>query len=324
MPASASRRRLPDHHGVPYSLTEDFVTVYRLHPLIPDDYRFARPRDRGAARTTAASSTSRAPRPTTQLRSFGLDNLLYSFGIAHPGAITLHNLPAVRCSAFERDGERIDLSVVDLVRTRRRGSAALQRLPGRAAQAAASATWSELSDDPESVRRMREVYRSVDDVDTMVGLFAETPPEGFGFSDTAFRIFILMASRRLQSDRFLTVDFRPEIYSPFGMDWIASNGMTSVILRHCPDLAAVLPRGRSAFAPWRPAEAAPDLSGAMTDQHDRPADRPTRSRRRPGGTRPAPPLVDADAGPPHPPGQPGQLGRGGLDELHLERAARPR
>ena len=27
------------------------------------------------------------------------------------------------------------------------------------------------------------------------------------------------------------------------MDWIANNGMTSVILRHCPELAAVLPRG---------------------------------------------------------------------------------
>ena len=102
------------------------------------------------------------------------------------------------------------------------------------------------------MRRLREVYRSVDEVDTMVGLFAETPPAGFGFSDTAFRIFILMASRRLQSDRFLTVDFRPEVYTPFGMDWVANNGMTSVILRHCPELAAVLPRGASAFAPWRP------------------------------------------------------------------------
>ena len=71
------------------------------------------------------------------------------------------------------------------------------------------------------MRRLREVYRSIDEVDTMVGLFAETPPAGFGFSDTAFRIFILMASRRLQSDRFLTVDFRPEVYSPFGMDWVA-------------------------------------------------------------------------------------------------------
>ena len=61
-----------------------------------------------------------------------------------------------------------------------------------------------------------------------------------------------MASRRLQSDRFLTVDFRPEIYSSFGMDWIERNGMTSVILRHCPELAPVLPREAGAFAPWRP------------------------------------------------------------------------
>ena len=109
----------------------------------------------------------------------------------------------------------------------------------------------QLSDDPETVRRIREVYRSIDEVDTMIGLFAETPPEGFGFSDTAFRIFILMASRRIQSDRFLTVDFRPEIYSQLGVDWVQHNTMTSVIMRHCPDLAALLPRDQSAFAPWR-------------------------------------------------------------------------
>ena len=39
----------------------------------------------------------------------------------------------------------------------------------------------------------------VDRVDLMVGMFAEDLPEGFGFSDTAFRVFILMASRRLKS-----------------------------------------------------------------------------------------------------------------------------
>ena len=88
----------------------------------------------------------------------------------------------------------------------------------------------------------------------MVGLFAETPPPGFGFSDTAFRVFLLMASRRLQSDRFLTVDFRPEVYSPLGMDWVATNTMSSVVLRHCPELAAVLPREGNAFTPWRPVQ----------------------------------------------------------------------
>ena len=109
-----------------------------------------------------------------------------------------------------------------------------------------------MSADAETIELMRDIYRDdIDAVDTMIGMFAETCPPGFGFSDTAFRIFTLMASRRIQSDRFLTVDFRPEIYTPFGMDWIAQNGMTSLILRHCPELASVMPRGANAFAPWR-------------------------------------------------------------------------
>ena len=29
-----------DHHGVPYSLTEEFVAVYRMHPLLPDEFVF--------------------------------------------------------------------------------------------------------------------------------------------------------------------------------------------------------------------------------------------------------------------------------------------
>ena len=43
----------------------------------------------------------------------------------------------------------------------------------------------------------------------MTGLYAEPLPEDFGFSETAFRVFILMASRRLKSDRFFTDDFEP-------------------------------------------------------------------------------------------------------------------
>jgi hypothetical protein len=188
-----------------------------------------------------------------EMRHIGLANALYSFGIAHPGAITLHNYPnALR--AFERDGERIDLAVVDLVRTRARGVPRYNDFRAGLHKPRIK-RWEELTDDPETVRKLRDVYGDIDKVDTMVGLFAEPVPAGFGFSDTAFRIFILMASRRLQSDRFLTVDFRPEIYSPFGMDWIAQNSMTSVILRHCPELAGMMPRDASAFAPWRPVAA---------------------------------------------------------------------
>jgi hypothetical protein len=239
----------PDHHGAPYCLTEDFATVYRMHPLIPDEYLFASHRT-GEMIERKGFLDIVGIKTDPILRSMGLEDVLYSFGIAHPGAITLHNYPRT-LQAFIRDGERIDLSVVDLVRTRRRGIPRYNDF--RVGLHKPRITrWEDLCANPDSVQALREVYRSIDDVDTMIGLFAETPPPGFGFSDTAFRIFILMASRRLQSDRFLTVDFRPEIYSPFGMDWIANNGMTSVILRHCPDLVGVLPRELSAFAPWRP------------------------------------------------------------------------
>ena len=47
-------------------------------------------------------------------------------------------------------------------------------------------------------------------------MLAEPLPPGFGFSDTAFRIFILMASRRLRSDRFFTNDYSPDVYTPEG------------------------------------------------------------------------------------------------------------
>jgi hypothetical protein len=240
---------LPDHHAVPYSMTEEFITIYRMHPLLPDDYSFFDYRTGGFLGQRSFLEIQ-GDKADDEMRAIGLHNALYSFGISHPGAITLHNYPR-SLQAFDRDGERIDLSVVDLVRTRQRGIPRYNDF--RAGLHKPRITkWEDLCANPESVQLMRHLYRSIDEVDTMIGLFAETPPEGFGFSDTAFRIFLLMAARRVQSDRFLTVDFRPEIYSPLGMDWIANNGMTSVILRHFPELAAVLPRGASAFAPWRP------------------------------------------------------------------------
>ena len=260
-------KTMPDHSGVPYSLTEDFVTVYRMHPLLPDEYRFADHRT-GAALGHRTFGDIQGANADEELRGFGLENTLYSFGLSHPGAITLHNYPR-SLQRFDRNGEMIDVSVVDLVRTRRRGVPRYNDFR-EGLHKPRIRRWEDLCENQESVRRMKDIYRSIDEVDTMVGLFAETPPEGFGFSDTAFRIFILMASRRLQSDRFLTVDFRPEIYSPFGLDWIANNGMTSIILRHCPELAAVLPRSASAFAPWRPVVAAEAgrNGAARGDRHD--------------------------------------------------------
>ena len=109
----------------------------------------------------------------------------------------------------------------------------------------------DLTDDPELAEAIREVYdNDIDRVDLQVGMLAETPPPGFGFSDTAFRIFILMASRRLKSDRFYTDDYTPEVYTPEGLRWIESNTMSDVLLRHHPELAPALDGVANAFAPW--------------------------------------------------------------------------
>jgi len=247
----------PDHHAAPYSLTEDFVAVYRMHPLIPDDYCFYDHRT-GVKLWEKSFLDIQGVQTDQVMRDTGLRNTLYSFGIAHPGAITLHNYPN-SLRTFRRtgtdvkaeDAEIIDLAVVDLVRLRRRGVPRYNDFRVGLHKPRIN-RWGDLTENPDDVALMKEIYGDIDRVDSMVGLFGETPPAGFGFSDTAFRIFILMASRRLQSDRFLTVDFRPEIYSPLGMDWIANSSMTSVIQRHCPELASLIPREGNAFKPWRP------------------------------------------------------------------------
>ena len=98
---------------------------------------------------------------------------------------------------------------------------------------------------------MRRVYHGeIEQLDLVVGLFAEKRPQGFGFSETAFRVFALMASRRLKSDRFFTTDFTPRVYTPAGMEWIERNDMSSVLLRHFPSLAPALRGVTNAFAPW--------------------------------------------------------------------------
>ncbi|HBE30043.1 MAG TPA: hypothetical protein DD990_01505, partial [Cyanobacteria bacterium UBA11368] len=51
-------------------------------------------------------------------------------------------------------------------------------------------SFEEITSNPQWAKELREVYNNdIDSVDLMVGLFAEDLPEGFGFSDTAFRVF---------------------------------------------------------------------------------------------------------------------------------------
>src|SRR5215211_5586391 len=238
-----------DHHGVPYSLTEEFVAVYRMHPLLPDEFTFRSLGDDSVLQQRTFPEVG-ALQTRARLEELGVANSAYSLGVANPGAITLHNYPRF-LQHFERpDGTTIDLAATDVLRIRERGVPrynAFRRHLGLKP----AASFDELTDNAEWAEEIRRVYGDLERVDLMVGLYAEPLPKGFGFSDTAFRIFILMASRRLKSDRFFTDDYNAETYTQAGLDWIDDNTMVDVIKRHYPQLEPALRGVENAFQPWR-------------------------------------------------------------------------
>ncbi len=238
-----------NHHGAPYSLTEEFVAVYRMHPLLPDDFTF-RSLDDDRVLEERTFPELGALQTRTRLEELGFADAFYSFGRAHPGAITLWNYPRFLQRLERPTGEVLDLAAIDVMRVRERGVPRYNDFrelfhKGRAA------SFEELTGgDREKADALRAVYGDIDRVDLMVGLYSEPLPAGFGFSDTAFRVFVLMASRRIKSDRFLTRDFRPEVYSPAGFRWVKEQTMRDVLLRHVPELEPALRGVTNPFAPW--------------------------------------------------------------------------
>ncbi len=253
-----------DLAGVPFALTEEFSSVYRMHPLVPDIMQFfAAQNGRPIGGThnmrdlTFAGAHSLFADP-----NLSIEDVIYSWGITNPGAIALHNHPD-----FLRDlttpewngkpGQRLDLGALDIFKDRARGvprynkfRQLFQRGPVRCFEEVTEG-------DRDVAAELRAVYGvdargkdNVDMLDLMPGLYAEPVPQGFGFSDTAFRVFILMASRRLEADRFFTDDFDPMIYTQVGVDWINQNGFASMVLRHFPRLAPALRGVPNPFGPW--------------------------------------------------------------------------
>jgi len=238
------------HHAAPYSITEEFVSVYRLHPLLPDDYEVRDHRNGQLIEATDFEPLQgHGTRPT--IDGYGMSNLLYSFGVANPGAITLHNHPRALQNHVRLNGDRVDLGTIDILRDRERGVPRYNDFREKLRKERIE-RFETLTPNPQWNQEIREVYDGdMDRVDLQVGLLGEALPPGFGFSDTAFRIFILMASRRLKSDRFFTSDYTPEVYTPEGIEWVEGNTMVDVLLRHHPELAPALDGVKNAFAPWR-------------------------------------------------------------------------
>ncbi|KAL1318117.1 hypothetical protein HN51_070377 [Arachis hypogaea] len=253
----------PNNHGVPYSLTEEFVSVYRMHSLLPDNLQL---RDISATPDPNKSPPLIKEIPMKNLIGLEGEKTLTKIGVASQivsmghqacGTLELWNYPMWLRDLIPQnlDGserpDHVDLPVLEIYRDRERNVARYNQFR-RALLLIPISKWEDLTDDKEAIEVLEDVYGDdVEELDLLVGLMAEKKIKGFAISETAFVIFLLMASRRLEADRFFTSNFNEETYTKKGLEWVNSTeSLKDVIDRHYPEITLKWLNSSSAFSVW--------------------------------------------------------------------------
>ncbi|MFI4945591.1 MAG: peroxidase family protein, partial [Burkholderiales bacterium] len=115
-----------NHFGSPFNFPEEFVTAYRLHPLLPDqvEYRSLRDDPNVVRERIPVVDTVRG-RATASLRRGGLASWALSLGRQRAGALTLDNHPrflqALPLPASRTASGLVDVPALDILRDRERG-----------------------------------------------------------------------------------------------------------------------------------------------------------------------------------------------------------
>jgi hypothetical protein len=115
-----------NHFGSPFNFPEEFVTVYRLHPLVPDliEYRELS-RDANQIVQKIAVIDTFEGKATDAMRSRGMANWGLSMGRQRLGLLTLHNHPQflqnIKLPRLDTQTQQIDIAALDLIRDREHG-----------------------------------------------------------------------------------------------------------------------------------------------------------------------------------------------------------
>jgi len=253
-------------YGVPYSITEEFTSVYRLHPLLPESLNIRRLQDKKPVEVPFEAT--RNEKSYAFFENYDLKDLFYSFGTQNPGQLVLNNFPKFMQELKIPGHGAMDLGMVDVMRDRERGvprynqfRRAISLKPISKYEDFFEGGVAKTERQKEIVKKLTDVYGkdengndNVELVDLLVGTLAEeVRPKNFGFGETLFQIFILMASRRLMADRFYTNNYTTQYYTKTGMNWIDDEGyMHKVIGRHMPELKPHMKGLETAFNPWKP------------------------------------------------------------------------
>ena len=244
-----------DNHGKPYGLSEEFTEIYRLHAGMPEEIALRRLDDARQVVARLPTDRTRGAAARGLAQTYGMDVLLNSFGHQHMPALVHNNYPAFMSEISVEGQPVVDVGTIDILRARERGVPQyndFRRMIGLNP----ITRFDDLGCSAEMVRKLELLYgkdrAGVEKLDLAAGTCCElSRPEGFGFGETLFTVFIQMASRRLQADPFYTDKFNERYYTRRGMEIIESATMKGVLLLHHPNLAQTGLAGvHNAFEPW--------------------------------------------------------------------------
>jgi len=115
-----------NHFGSPFNFPEEFVSVYRLHPLVPDllEYRELDKDPNKIAAKIPVVSTFQG-RSTEFMRTRGMANWAVTLGRQRLGLLELHNSPLflqnLKIPRLKTDTGQIDVNALDIIRDREHG-----------------------------------------------------------------------------------------------------------------------------------------------------------------------------------------------------------
>lgn len=268
---------------VPFSLTEEFVSVYRMHPLVPDTVLLYSYESKQSTEVKVKETLFEKSMSVMQAGPNSSLDMMYSFGVNVPGALTLFNYPEfmqnlkAQRNTDKNETIHMDLGAVDVLRDRERMVPRyndFRRLLGQAMRNEGFPLLKPISSfeelicpprieakggctdlDREQIEALKKVYgrdaKAVDRLDLLVGTLAEKDRyAGYAFGNTPFYIFAIMASRRLMADPYFNDYYTQEVYTRRGLNHINNRLMKDVILQHFPELGPELKNVKNAFQPW--------------------------------------------------------------------------
>ncbi|KAJ3089808.1 hypothetical protein HK100_007646 [Physocladia obscura] len=248
-----------NYRGAKYANTEEFVSIYRMHSLVPEaftvydatnnnkiaDYKVFEGVFEGSHKINTSSTK---------------DNLIYSMGVNNPGALVLNNYPTVLRNVRDQSDDsklgKIDLACIDIIRDRERGVPRYNEFR-RGFLLKPIKKWKDLTQDSAVIAKLQSVYgENYEDLDLLIGTLAEDKLPNFVFGETTYSVFMAQTQRRIECDRFLTIDYNEQVYTKEGIDWVEYTTFATILRRHFPAVRDLIKDDDNAFLPWKKATAA--------------------------------------------------------------------